>query len=435
MKTSKRKAKCICIFSLIALGLVVSCAKKKPLPQQKNTEQSNEDSIWDGSHYIPEEGAQLKIWWDNEEMLEAIIEEWTAAYPNIPLEYEKVSTIETRRKMTLDGPAGLGADVFIQTHDGILSSHQDGILLPMGRYQEVIEKDFNQQAVKVANISGQQYAIPWSLENIALFYNKDLYGEQPPRTWEEIIEFAQSYNDPATNKWAVRWEVNNAYMSYFFLTAYGFRVFGPSSTDPENPGWDSPEVIEALKFFQSLRSIFDVSADDASGEYTVNEFTKGTVPLTVSGPWSIQNYKEAGLNFGVAKLPMLPGNRQPYVFSGVQIINVSSYTKYPNAARRLAMFLTSDKVLSHLYKITGKLPAKNNSNQIEGITEDPYLKGVLEQAPYSYPMPTIPEIAFMWDPQRILFYYTWNGELSPEEVVKKATEDYFVALNTSREEQ
>lgn len=404
------------------LGGLGACKKK--LPPQAGASPGEASLSWDGRNYIPEEGASLTLWFDNEEVSEAVVEEWSRVYPEIPLDYEVVGTVDARLKMTLDGPAGIGADVFVQPHDGIFSSYQDGILLPMGEYTRRISESFNAQAAGAAFIDGSQYAIPWTLENIALFWNKELYPGEPPRTWDEIVEFAGEYNDPVNNKWAIRWEVNNAYINYFFLTAYGFRLFGEQSVDADNPGWDSPAVLEGLTYFQSLREIFDVGADDTTGEYTVVEFAKGTVPLMITGPWSIQDYKEAGIDFGVTTLPLLPGERRPYPFSGAQLINVSSYTPYPNAARRLAMFMTEDAVLERMYNLNGKLPARNDAVELDYIRNDPYQRGILEQAPFSYPMPTIPEMAFAWEPQRILFYYTWNGDLTPREAIQKALEDY-----------
>lgn len=407
------------VLSSLAVLLLSACGGKKELPQAQQAVSS-----WDGNNYVPEEGASLKFWFDNEDYIIPVIEEWNKLYPNVPVDYEVVGTVDARAKLTLDGPAGIGADVFIQPHDAVLPAYDDGLLLPMGEYSQRIEANYNEQAAKISMIEGRQYGIPFSIENIALFWNKDLYGEEPPKTWDDIVKFAKTYNDPASNKWAIRWEVNNSYMDYFFLTAYGFRLFGPNNNDADNPGWDSPEVAEGLNYFSSLRGIFNVAAEDATGEFTVAEFAKNTVPLTITGPWSIQDFKNAGVNFGVTKIPMLPGNRQPIVFSGAQMIHVSSYTKFPNAARRFAMFLAEKQSLSLLYNVTGKLPAINDLAQIPGVQDDPYLKGIGEQAPFSHPMPTIPEMAFAWEPQRELFFYTWNGELSPEQAAAKAMEDY-----------
>lgn len=414
------------LAAVVLIAMLGACKKRLPAGAQNAaaTTDTATDTVWDGSDYIPEPGARLKLWYDIEESAEAIVEEWGKVYADIPLEYEIVSNLDARPKMVLDGPAGLGADVFVQPHDGLYTAYSDGVMLPMARYGERISAEFNEQAAKVSLIEGEQYAIPWTIENIALFYNKDLYKDEAPQSWEQITDFAAEYNDPQQNKWAIRWEVNNSYINYFFLTAYGFRLFGEKSADADNPGWGSAEVLEGLRFFQSLQAVFDVGADDASGEYTVAECAKGTVPFTITGPWSIGDYKEAGINFGVAPIPLLPGGRRPYTFSGAQLIVASSYTEYPNAARRLAMFLTEDAVLKRLHEIEGKLPARKDLSQIPSLQNDPYQKGILEQAPYSYPMPSIPEMSFAWEPQRLLFYYTWNGELTPQQAVEKALQDY-----------
>jgi maltose-binding protein MalE len=52
----------------------------------------------------------------------------------------------------------------------------------------------------------------------------------------------------------------------------------------------------------------------------------------------------------------------------------------------------------------------------------------MEQAPYADPMPVIPEVNSMWDAQKALFTFTWDGQLSVADAQAKAMETYDTSL-------
>jgi maltose-binding protein MalE len=54
--------------------------------------------------------------------------------------------------------------------------------------------------------------------------------------------------------------------------------------------------------------------------------------------------------------------------------------------------------------------------------------GIMEQAPFADPMPTIPEVANMWDGLKELFTFTWDRQLSVADAQKKAMETYDLQL-------
>ncbi len=57
--------------------------------------------------------AKLSIWLDNVEYGDKLIELWKEKYPDVELTYEKRDINENVTKLKLDGPAGLGSDIFL----------------------------------------------------------------------------------------------------------------------------------------------------------------------------------------------------------------------------------------------------------------------------------------------------------------------------------
>jgi arabinogalactan oligomer/maltooligosaccharide transport system substrate-binding protein len=305
----------------------------------------------------------------------------------------------------------------------------DGICEPFpaelqSKYADVLLE----AALKTCTADGQLYAVPTSTENIAFFYNKDLLGDTPPpKSFEEVKRFADKWNDPSANKYALRWQVDDSYHNYFFLTAYGMQLFGENMDDYTKPGWDSEAARKGVEFHHSLRKYYNVNVADATWDSTVAAFQRGEVPFTITGPWAIGDAKKNGINFGVSKLPTMDGF-QPRCFSGNIVASVSSYSQNPEAAFAFADYLVSVEGVTIQFKTTGKLAAYKDISGIEGLRDDPYLSGIMEQAPFADPMPIIPEMAQAWDAQKALFTFTWDNQLSVPEAQKKAMETYDTAL-------
>lgn len=389
---------------------------------------------WDAATemYPFEDGATLKVWVDNEEYGEALLAAWDAKGTGVTLEYEIVGSVDQRQKLELDGPAGIGADVIQVPHDHVSTLIGSGIVMEIQpELRAVLDGRLQETAMATANVDGAQYGASVITESIALFYNKGLVGDFRPATFEELVDWAADYK-AETGEWGLGWQVDDAYHNYFFLTAFGFRVFGEGSMDAENPGWDSPEAAAGLEFYKSVRTdAFDVPSPDAQWDTTVSRFQTGDLPFTITGPWAIGDAQANGVDFGIMPLPTIAGN-QPYTFSGAQIILISAYTDYPNAAHNLLSFMASPEGLALHYTVSGKLPAVKDPSIIAGLADDELLSNIAAQANFSYPMPVIPEIQFMWEPQKNLFQFVWNGDLTIEESQTKAIEDYNVAKDAAQ---
>ena len=374
-------------------------------------------------------GGELMLWLDNDIWARETIAAFRSLHPELRVRYQKVGSIDSRPKVALEGPSGMGPDVFIMAHDNMGTAILDGICEPFPvELQERYEALILETAIKTCVSEGALYGVPLSTENIAFFYNKNLLGSDPvPASFEEIVAFAQKWNNPRSGKYALRWPVEDAYFNYFFLTAYGMSLFGPDMDDYKNPGWDSDAAAQGLRFYQSLREIFNVPSGDAYQDSTVGLFMRGEVPFTITGPWSLGDMKKGRLNFGVTKLPTIGGN-QPRCFSGAIVAAVSSYCENREAAFALIEFLAGIEGETIMYRTTGKLAAYKDISGIEGLRDDPYLMGIQEQAPFADPMPVIPEMAQAWEIQKNLFVSVWNKTQTIEAAQKTAMDSYDTAL-------
>ena len=349
----------------------------------------------------------LKVWESDDsarKYVEWAAKEFMKTHKNVKIEYEHVESTDARAKIELDGPAGVGADVFVAPHDHI------GALVNGGHVAENTNKDYLSQFVNAAQVAskynGKTYGYPIGIETYALFYNKDLLPT-PPKTWDEVIAYAKKFNNDAERKYALVWPVADGYFDYMFMSSYGAQLFGPNGNDRKQHNINSPEAIKGLQYFQSLRKqILNVPSADMTGDFCDSSFTQGKAAMFITGPWKIEAFSRLGLNYGIAPLPAFPGMSQPATsFSGVRLAFVSSYTEHPAEAAEFADFLTQKVNLEKRFALTKQIPPRKDIT-----TNDPLSNGILEQTKYAIPMPTIPQMNTYWSAMGAAYAGIWDGD-------------------------
>jgi arabinogalactan oligomer/maltooligosaccharide transport system substrate-binding protein len=209
-------------------------------------------------------------------------------------------------------------------------------------------------------------------------------------------------------------EIGNFYFNYAFLAGSGGYVFGKNGTDKNDVGLNSEGAIKGAAFFQGLKkTILPMKSTDITYDIKKGLFTSGNLAMDLNGPWTILDYKTAGVKFGVAPIPSIDG--KPTVsFAGIKILGVNAFTKYPNAAKLYAQFATSQESQLQNFKLTGALPANKAVAEDPAVKADELSNGFLEQLKNAQPMPSIPEMGNIWGPMGAALGDMWNDGKDPK---------------------
>ncbi|SHO43370.1 maltose ABC transporter substrate-binding protein [Anaerocolumna xylanovorans] len=378
---------------------------------------------------VPEEGAKLLFWTGDLEFGKAVAEKFQAKY-NVPVTVEEVG-LGAIDKISLSGPAGTGADVFMSPHDSFQHGVSAGLFLPLeDSVAGTLTERVNEVGIKTVTSDGKLYGVPVSLETSCLFYNKDIVGDEPAGTLEEIMEKAKSFNNTDKNEFYFLSTIGDGYKIYPFLSAEGFRLFGKDGLDNDNPGFDTDEFEGGLDLIKQLHDIVPVSSTDLGNvSFLRSQFEDGKVAYEISGPWDIKEFKSSGVNFGVTSLPTYKGKPMT-PFAGVQNAHVSAFSKYPKAAQLLAQFLVSDEGAELLYEKANKITTLKDVSNIKGLQADEYITPFVDQFANSYPMPSVQRISFYWTISAGVCQAVFDGTLTPEEGREKAVSDWKTMLTT-----
>ena len=349
----------------------------------------------------------LKVW-ESDKGPDKFIQEAGAAYtkanPNVTVEYVHVELGDAAGQIALDGPAGVGPDLFAAPHDKLGELVNSGHVAPTVNPDKV-KKQVLGACGQALTYEGKMYGYPVSAETYALFYNKDLIAEKDvPKTWEDLEKWTKEFNAANPGKYGFIMDVGNSYYTILFTTSSGNRLFGPSGTDTTNTNINSDASIKGMEFFQSLRSTLDVPAADVTTSMADAAFSSGKAAMHITGPWNIKPFVDAGINFGVAALPALPGDTKPCAsFSGTRAMFVSAYSENVEEASKFAEFLLTDEMQQLRFALTGAMPSINTK------VDSPYIPGFLEQLDYAFPMPSIPQMGSFWEAMGNASKNIWDG--------------------------
>jgi len=321
--------------------------------------------------------------------------------------------------MTTDGPSGLGADVMMIPHDHLGNAAQSGLILANDVFGEATTKNNTESSIVASTYDGTLYGYPRAAETYALYYNKSLVPE-PPKSFEDVIAFGKTFTDKAKKKYAIMWETGNMYFNYPFIASTGGYLFGDNGTNKDDIGLANEGAIEGLKVYQSLKEILPINSGDINPDIKRGLFNTGDVAMDINGPWELAGYKEAlGDNLGIAPIPTVAG-KPAISFSGMKIYVVSSFTKYPNAAKLYAEFASSKESQLILNEKVGSIPTNLEALESDQIKNDPFIAGFAEQAKNSEPMPSIPEMSNVWSPVNAALPEIWNNNADPKTAMEKA---------------
>ena len=329
---------------------------------------------------------------------------YSKSHPNVEIKFVNVELGDAAGQIALDGPAGVGPDIFAAPHDKLGELVNGGHILP------TVNADAVKQAVlgacsQALTYDGKMYGYPISAETYALFYNKDLISESDvPKTWDDLAKWTKAFNAKNSGKRGFVMDVGNGYYTILFTTAGGNRLFGTSGTDTSSSYLNTANAVNGMKLFQSLKDVLNVPAADLDTGNCDAAFQGGNAAMHITGPWNIKNFKDAGLNFGVAPLPALPGDKNPASsFSGTRAMFVSAYSDYPAEAADFAQFLISASMQQLRFDLTGAMPS------IDTPVSNPYIGGFLKQLDYAFPMPSISEMAKFWETMGNTSKNIWDG--------------------------
>lgn len=239
--------------------------------------------------------------------------------------------------------------------------------------------EWNPAALKALQKDGKQYAMPYGLSTMALYYNKDLFkqaGVEDPAIGWSISDFeaAAKKITEATGKPAFGQSFSDLHMFSQLLAYNGARpVADDGKLDLTNPTMEKAfSWYSGLATDQKVALVPASSSDVAWGE---QQFVAGNTAMAVDGTWNVSSsVTDAKFAVGVATVPVGPGGIMSYsANSGFGI--AKSCAHKAEAAKAIAV-ITGAKG-QDMTAEGGTLPARSAS-------DDKFYAGLTKSASQEY---------------------------------------------------
>jgi multiple sugar transport system substrate-binding protein len=180
---------------------------------------------------------------------------------------------------------------------------------------EIKWDNFESAAQAAATVDGRPRALPAFIDNLAVVYNKKIFdkaGVPAPSddwTWDQFLATAAKLNDAdagiAGFGWPGTGDEDTTWRIWPLVWQSGGDVV---AEDGKSVAFDGPSGKAALDVVAKAAADKSVYIDSTAGSERMQQlFASGKMAMTIAGPYSLPEYVDAKVDYGVVSLPTFGG--------------------------------------------------------------------------------------------------------------------------------
>lgn len=394
------------VLAIGAILLLAGCTPRRTVsvePKAQNTPESITLSYY--------------RWQDDAKSFDDIIRTYTALHPNIRIVVRKIdpsyykpridSQYDYQEYIIQQIADGSGPDIFSLRNDWLPKLHQQIFPAPT----DIINvTDFKQKFAQVATddfvMGDKVYAIPFSIDNLILFYNPTLLAQggfsQPPKTWDELRQMIPSltkFEKGLLTKSAIALGADQESIPQFadILATLVMQYRGKmTSADHTKATFDAANpTVSSLYPGVEATDLYTSFARQGTPNYTytdekyawgsrkfpsdVQAFGEGKTAMTIhygSTVTSIEKFYPM-FNFNTAPLPQVRVDA-PVVTAKYWGETVSKASQHPDESWDFINFVAQEENLAKFYATTKHIPSLKS--MWSRYRQDQYYGPVAQQA-------------------------------------------------------
>lgn len=268
--------------------------------------------------------------------IEELTSEYVAAHPDVNIDAIYAGSYQDTVAKALTAARGgnapqlsviLSVDMYtlydedlIHAFDDFATSDEDKAWL----------KSFYPSFMENSMIDGKTYGIPFQRSTPVLYYNKEAFAEagltEPPATWEEMKDYAQTLTKTDDNGNVTQWGVRIPTSGFPYWLFQGLTTSNGATLVTDGgtrTHFDDPKVVEALEYLVSLSKDNVMAPGIIEWGATPKAFFEGQTAMMWTSTGNLTNVRQnAPFDFGVAMLPAKERRGAPtgggnfYLFKG-----------------------------------------------------------------------------------------------------------------------
>ena len=354
---------------------------------------------------------------------------------DIEIEHSVFRPEEYSPKILLSLQGGEGADLVYSRR---LPGGDTENLIKSSLYLPLDEKidlsNFPQVALNAATYNGKVYGVPFAVQVLGIFYNKDIYAKydlSEPKTWDELVSNAEVLKKNGITPFFIPGKV-----AWFLALQHG--MCGVSILGPEwiknliegKTNFLDPKYVDLNRKINDLKKYYQDSfmANDMADQDAALAF--GQTAMILTGIWGLPTWKELDpdVNVGYFMVPPARADQKPYAYTyNDGSITMTSSVKNKELANKVLEFVATPKFGTIFSNVTFNIPAVSGAE----VPDDPLLREVVDiynnhASPYLY------VVGSVFDTQTPSLYNDvlspgmqamYLDEITPEELAKMSQDE------------
>ena len=288
------------------------------------------------------------------------IKEFEKLHPGIKVNLQSIQSQYYLPKVLTEMANGSAPDLMLVGDSNVSEFVNSGLLQNLSplfahHTDGLNSKYFYPSVLKMGNINGHQYFVPKDWSDEAVLYNKTMFQKAhvpyPKAGWtlNQFVKDAaaltiaksghvQQYGAELPGTWL------RAGLEYW-VSAYGGNILdkgGHSVSGALNSAKTEKAIESFIDVYRSHPNLSPSPQAMNSTFQNLDLFLTKRIAMTMTGPWNVNEYKQAGIKFGVAPMPIGPvGKPMTQMFwAGFAVYKNSSHVQQ---ADELLAFFASQK--------------------------------------------------------------------------------------------
>ena len=326
----------------------------------------------------------------DEPSYQALIKQFNATHPKIKVTMTVEPWATVGQKLPASWATGQGPDLATPSSDpgSIFNYIKTNSVLPLdstvGSGSTQIDSSAFPSTVKAAfTVNGKLYAVPANMATLVLYYNKDMFTaagiKAAPTTEDELIADAKKLTVGSGNKpsqYGMSLADNNTIQMWPILQwMSGGDIIGTNNCAAIN----SPASVSALTKWSGLVNDNHISPVGQSGAGADTLFSSKKAAMEINGPWAAAGFKSAGINLGIAEVPV--GSAGPVTLASTVPLMIERTTKHAAEAKQFLAWYTSKTAQTQFSKISGFPPARTDLGS--AVASNPTVTTFAKALPYA----------------------------------------------------
>lgn len=304
-----------------------------------------------------------------------IVKDFEKAHPKINVEMTVQPWDTIQQKLPSAWLTGQGPDVAAVSSDpnAVAQYVKTNSVLPITATGsgdgKINTSAFAPGTVEEFTYDGKLYGVPANFATLSLYYNKKLFEAagitNPPTTVQEMAADAKKLTTGgkygialADNQTIQMWPVLQWLEGGDIVTSKGCSAVQTSAGQKSLSTWS--ELVAKDK----------VSPVGLTGAEADSLFSAGKAAMEINGPWAAPGYKSAGIDLGIAKIPVGVDGKSS-TLGAIAPLSISAKTKYPQQAQEFLAYWTSKTAQQKFSLQTGFPPLRTDLSDDAKLAADP----------------------------------------------------------------